>query len=516
MKRIELDIDDIKAPSSYNEYNKHSLLAKYYLNGQKILIVMLYSKELNPEENEYIHKDYLLNNIPKNDSCLKDCLDYYGINIDIVENYRDAIEKITYKNEKGKCPYYAVWIINGTPYEELPDGTKEAYLLGQFLEVIKLFWEKGGALVFLAGGGKLQYQTNEFLKILDFDGRKVQFYLVGNDEDKGTKEHKGGKYLVRDDSGLLKSKLQLSGKFEYFDHCKRLRVSHNLETLFEGENLCYTNTDDYEKLLPFHPFSRDSENGISSLYYLSDKKNRGDIFIDCGFSKLFLNMKKYNDIYIYFQNIAAWTARPEIHLFFKMIEAKDWNPDCIDYKIDINKRWTNFEEIKLYKLKTLFAFDNSGSITGNELYFNEINRLIKKYYKPGDKFYLWGTTYKEKSKSQIEQWIYEKKGNEGTNSVNIAKIAKENPNHREHLIIVTDGSVDLNSIDECDRFISKENIKFKFVSVYLIGRQADKSVGAPFCRNSPNKNVLIIDQNNRCKISSLTYEDINKLNLGFH
>jgi hypothetical protein len=25
---------------------------------------------------------------------------------------------------------------------------------------------------------------------LDFDGKKVQFYLVGNDEDKGTKEHR--------------------------------------------------------------------------------------------------------------------------------------------------------------------------------------------------------------------------------------------------------------------------------------------------------------------------------------
>ena len=77
-----------------------------------------------------------------------------------------------------------------------------------------------------------------------------------------------------------------------------MRVSHNLPTLFEGENLCYTNTDDYEKLLPFHPFSRDSDNGISSLYYLSDKQTRGDIFIDCGFSKLFLNMKKIT-IFLY-------------------------------------------------------------------------------------------------------------------------------------------------------------------------------------------------------------------------
>ena len=126
-----------------------------------------------------------------------------------------------------------------------------------------------------------------------------------------------------------------------------MRVSHNLPTLFEGENLCYTNTDDYEQLLPFHPFSRDSDNGISSLYYLSDKQNRGDIFIDCGFSKLFLNMKKNNDIFIYFQNIAAWTARPEIHMVYQMIEAKDWNPDSIDYIIDINKKWTNLDIFKI-------------------------------------------------------------------------------------------------------------------------------------------------------------------------
>ena len=116
----------------------------------------------------------------------------------------------------------------------------------------------------------------------------------------------------------------------------------------------------------------------------------------------------------------------------------------------------------------------------------------------------------------MDDFIARKKGNEGTDSVNIAKIAKENPNYREHLIIVTDGSVSCQCIDECDKFIAKENIKFKFVSVYLIGRQADKSVGAPFCRNSPNKTVLIIDQNNRSKISSLTNEDINQFNWAFH
>ena len=160
-------------------------------------------------------------------------------------------------------------------------------------------------------------------------------------------------------------------------------------------------------------------------------------------------MKKDNSngICRYFQNLSAWTARPEVHIMNEPIKPKDWRPDCIDYKIDTDKRWTNFE-IDLFKLKTLFAFDNSGSITGNELYFNEIKRLVQKYYKPGDKFYLWGSTYSEQTKSQIDQWINNKIGQEGTKCVNIAKLANENPNHREHLIIVTDGSVNSSDIDD--------------------------------------------------------------------
>lgn len=45
----------------------------------------------------------------------------------------------------------------------------------------------------------------------------------------------------------------------------------------------------------------------------------------------------------------------------------------------------------------------------------------------------------------------------------------------------------------------------------MIGKQANKSVGAAFCRNSPNKQILI-DENNRNKVSSLNIEEIKKLN----
>ena len=512
-KNIDSEIKNSNISNQGKEF-----LKKDALKGQKILVVMLYSNKLNPFENEAIDKYYLTEVSYESEACLKDSLDHLGIILDIVENYRDAIEKITSKDGNGKCPYYAIWIINGPPYEDLPDGTKEGFLLGQFLEVLKLFWEKGGALIFLAGGGKLQYQTNEFLKMLDFDGKKLEFYLVGEDENKGLKKHEGGHYLFGDKTGLLKDKQLFSKKIERYNGIQRLGLDHNLFSLYEGNGLSYTNTNDFIKLLPFHPFSKDSENGINSLFYLSDEKGRGDIFIDCGFTKLFINMKKDDSSFRYFQNIASWSARPEIHLAYDCIDAKDWRPECIKYTIDLNRKWTHclpkpdkLKKLDLNKLTTLFAFDNSGSISDNPLYFKTIERLVKKFYKIGDKFFLWGSQYTEQSKFQIEEWIKRMKGIEGTSVLNIAKLSDTCLSHRDHLLIVTDGCVDESDIERTDVFIKSKNIQFKFVSVYIIGNNGNLSIGAAFCRNCPFRTYLVLNGNKGMKGPSLSYEDIEAL-----
>ena len=515
----EDDMEDIGGEVKSNPIGEgKELLKKNELKGHKILIVMLWSKTLNPDENECIHKDYITEVSPESKACLKDALDYLGIIIDIVENYRDAIEKLTSKTENGKCPYYACWIINGPPYEELPDFSEEAFLLGQFLEVLKLFWEAGGALVFLAEGWKLQYQTNEFLKMLEFDGKKVDFYLVGDDEEKKTKEHRGGKNLTGDRTGQLKEKQKFSKKIERYGGIQRLRLDHNLFTLFEGDTICYASTDDYERLLPFHPFSRDSDNGISSLFYLSDDKKRGDIFIDCGFTKLFINMEKDDTAFRYFQNIASWSARPEIHMIYDNKDIKEWRPECINYTIDINKKWTNFkkkseivEKIDLMKLKTLFAIDSTGSVTCNKSYFKEVDKIVKTYYKSGDKFYLWANGYKEKSRTEIDNWIKSQKGQGLTNPANIALIANSSPSHREHLIIVTDGEVGESKIQESDKLMAEFNIQFQFVSVYIIGKKANLSVGAPFCRGCPFRTIFI-NEKERNKGPKLSQDEIYAFN----
>ena len=110
------------------------------------------------------------------------------------------------------------------------------------------------------------------------------------------------------------------------------------------------------------------------------------------------------------------------------------------------------KEVDFTKLKNLFAFDNSGSISGNSLYFNEIDRIVKKYYKNGDKFYFWDSGYTQKSKNEINDWIKKKKGTEGTYSINITKLASSSP--RKHLIIVTDGKVSENDIKESEKFMN--------------------------------------------------------------
>ena len=70
----------------------------------------------------------------------------------------------------------------------------------------------------------------------------------------------------------------------------------------------------------------------------------------------------------------------------------------------------------------------------------QIDRIVKKYYKNGDKFYLWDLGYTQKSKNEID----DQNGHEGTYSINITKLAASYS--REHLIIVTDGEVSENDI----------------------------------------------------------------------
>ena len=61
---------------------------------------MLWWKILNQNENKSIHKDYIIKVCLDSKSCFKNELNFLGIIIEVVDNYRDrdVIEKIKNKD----------------------------------------------------------------------------------------------------------------------------------------------------------------------------------------------------------------------------------------------------------------------------------------------------------------------------------------------------------------------------------------------------------------------------------
>ena len=299
------------------------------------------------------------------------------------------------------------------------------------------------------------------------------------------------------------------------------------DLLYYGKNEDLTMITDPVELEPFVPFSKDSDGGFNSLFY-SSNDNKGDIVIDCSYTKFFLEMgTKGTPRYI--QNIVSWLAAPEKHQQRDSCkDGSDFRPKAIDIQIDWNHKWNRFkgrnkELASPESMKTLFAVDCSYSINKKEIYFKKLKELRLKYYNSarGDKFYTWGNSYYYKNEIEMDKFIQNKQGNDGTKSFYIAEIGKETQKENfEHLIIVTDGRVGTSSIDECDKRVQKYGLHYSFVSTYIIGRGGDESVGCPFSRECPGE-THIIDQNGNERIqASLSREDqqalnnINLINIG--
>ena len=516
---------EIKIEDNVQDIVFNSLYEKDTLKGNKILIVMLWSSELSIKESDYILKEYLLT--PFNDNysikknlCLKDAAEFYGIDLKIVLNYEDAIYEITKKNieKPGFCNYYAVWIFCGPPYAILPkqeEGNEEKnnpYLIDQFIDVLIKFWENEGNLFFLAEGGELHYQLDLFLK-------KAKFKNYGKINIEIIDEHEGGGELT----GIItdKDKTLTKGTFnkniQLYNKYKRPSIGHNIYKLYEGETISYI-INNPDKIKPFIPFAVDNSNGITSLFYCAED-NYGDIVIDCGFTKCFINMKE-KGTYNYFQNIIGWMGKPEIHSISSGgIETNVWRPKSVEYIIDKNKKFIFEKELLLpHKMKTLFAIDNSGSVSYNSFYHNEVKKIFDKYYKNGDIAYFWnypevkkfGNTSEEILKT-LDDFVSSCEGTGGTDSELIANIIIDEPNYREHLLIVTDGGVNYKCVQKTTEKLADKNIKFKFVSTFIIGDGDNLSVGAPFCRNCENITYSIKSNGKKKVLASLLKEDLESL-----
>ena len=497
-----------------------SMYAEGFLEGHEILFVCLYNCDMNPNEDPCTNYRYLFEKSPKAYYYFNQCAQYYKAKVNLVLDYEDAINEITkpWDKDKSKGKYYAVWIVCGPPYPMLPENKSKKtnpYLLGQFMKVINMFNQNGGSVIFLTESDPLFYQANLFLRDLylyDKKGNKVKVDLQLEGE------HKGDTILKGDPSGELKNAGLFNKSSQSFKNLTRSSLSHNLVSYYEGYTIDYA---DYNKVMnsPFYPFARDSEGGVAGFFYPADIDGRGDIVFNCSYTSLYFTKKENDGTYRYYENIIAWTSRPEVHLQYDQCLIKDYHPKKVIYTIDYNNKWTEFKELPkkeitiedLKKMKTLFCIDASGSVGGQTIYHNVTRNIFNKFYKNGDLIWLWGSSTKKQNLSEFRTWNNNKgSGLSGTASELIADIINTERNSGiEHLIIITDGSVNGGSIDKSDAKMKNYNIHFKYVSTYIIASSGgDRSVGAPYCRGDPSVTYIYRTETKFEKLASLTHEQL--------
>ena len=500
-----------------------SMYAEGFLEGHEILFVCLYNCDMNPNEDPHTNYKYLYETSPKAYYHFNQCVEYYKAKVKLVLDYEDAINEITkpWDKDPKKGKYYAVWIVCGPPYPMLPNNPNKKpnpYLLGQFMKVLNIYNENGGSVVFLTESDPLFYQANLFLRDLylyDKKGNKVKVDLQLEGE------HKGDTILKGDKTGELKSAGLFNKSSQSFKNLTRSSLSHNLVSYYEGYTIDFA---DYNKVMnsPFYPFARDSDGGVAGFFYPADEYGRGDIIFNCSYTSLYFTKKDNDGTYRYYENIIAWTARPEIHLKYDQCLIKDYRPKKVNFNIDYNNKWNEFKELPkkeiteqdLKTMKTIFCVDASGSVGGSTTFHNVTRKIFNNFYKNGDLIYLWGSSYKKLNYSDFRKWNDNKdSGLGGTASELIADIIIQERNYGlDHLIIITDGSVNSNSIDNSDKKMKNNNIHFKFVSTYIIGSGGDRSVGAPYCRGDPSVTYLYRSESSFEKLASLSHAEIQLLN----
>jgi hypothetical protein len=289
--------------------------------GQRILVCCFWSKKIaGKEESDYIDPKYLTERFSGASHCVQDVLDHYGIKLDVVQNYKDGMLKM----QSGQ--YYATWIICGGGTGKLPDGGNP-HLADQFVRCVDIYWKSGGAVVWWCDD-QLDFECNLWLKVATFPDVPGPLQL------EITSGCKGGKRLSRGDISSVKRQVFNNQEDLDFHYYHRHTLAHNLASIFEG--ITIAKVKDPSKLGPFVPFSYDSEGGISALFFLSEwETQRGDVIIDCGFTKLFTELTQDGTLR-YVQNIAALTGQYEKHLRRTASELgpRNYRPSSFTFPID--------------------------------------------------------------------------------------------------------------------------------------------------------------------------------------
>ncbi len=350
---------DGENPSGENS----EMYGKNFFLGQKILFAMFFSSDMESQKKKNITEDEKKinpKNVTKNEKdeeCISSVLEPLGYRVDVVTNYEDAINELLKKTKDNKCLYNSLWVVSGQEIPDLPKSNNmdpnAPYYVGQFADCAIEFWKNGGSLVLLAENDPHHFQANLILEKLTFppyenNGKKLNFKIRGNNP--------GGKILKADKSGKLENPCTFNKKIQEVNNYQRQSLAYNLKYIFEGETVAYADGDNIE---PFIPFSRDSSGKINSLFYLGqdreNDKGEGDIFIDCGYTKFFLNMKK-KGTYRYLQNIAGFIGAAERRYLY--CDPKSYRPEGLNFVFDKNK----YYNYKITPYDVVYLVDATGSM----------------------------------------------------------------------------------------------------------------------------------------------------------
>ena len=102
------------------------------------------------------------------------------------------------------------------------------------------------------------------------------------------------------------------------------------------------------------------------------------------------------------------------------------------------------------------------------------------------------------NEKEIDRFINEEVGKfDERHSYYIAEIGKETKNENfEHLIIVTNGKVSCDEIDESNKRFHEYGLSYKYVKSYIIGNDGNESVSCPYMRDCISETVLIDNYGN--------------------
>ena len=332
-----------------NESN--TMCKKGAFEGFKILIGMFWSHTLSKTESEWVDKKYLLERFDKTKECLKEVLDYYSIEIVIKEDYKECIQELQTGN------YYAHWIICGDGCGKLPNGGN-ANLVGQYIEVLKLYWINGGSLIFWNDNEPFTYECNLFLESAEFPGEvsKTNVRFGGNHDGKKIMKPGDISASITEESEFGKfnnKRLFNDGKYPMFS------LGHNLIKIDEGTTVSYVKEPD--NIAPFNVFGYEHQGGTNIIFYTPPfKYNHGYLILEGGFTKLF-NELDTDGTKRYILNIAAFTTQ-----FAKRYGeiGENWKTDfkITPFSFTINESiiWTGFKATNEFDI--VYLLDATGSM----------------------------------------------------------------------------------------------------------------------------------------------------------